>query len=644
MNLIERRIAHYDELLAAARGDVPVDTLIHGGRILNVMTGEVLPGDLAIHKGFIVRVFASDLASAERIDARGTIAIPAFIDPHVHIESSMVLPPQYAGVVAAHGTGTVLADPHEIVNVMGVDGFRLMADNANDLPIRLFLDIPTCVPSKRAAESSGADIRADDVREMAKLGGRKLGELMSYDEIVAGDPVMTDIVKAGWELGMPRDAHFPMIDALAGTFGTLNAGEKVTTAIGMIGGRLSGRAGLAFRTLVRKLREGDYPELDTYLVALGLTADHETYGPEIQIKLDHGMPLMISAHIFEMMETAPLFLEGVRRLRYKDSLGMCTDDLWPDELLEHGGMVSVMRRLVRHGIDPVDAVRFATLNNAKRLAVGGIREAAFLGALAPGMVGDVVLVADPLKAFHVQMVLHEGKVVAARGTAIVPSPPPEVPEAACHTVAVDPVTEETFEIAAPAGSGNHVRLRALKLPKPPALPFPNFVEDRVPVREGAIDTTGYAIIAVFNRYGRTEGGPVVGLIKDYALEDGALASTLAHDSHNLIVLGTNAADMATAVNAILETQGGMAAVRGGEVLAQLAFPVGGLMTADPADVIARDAKAFRKVIATLGLDPSSPILPFAIFSLPVAPGDKVTDRGLWDAKQEALVSLFVEEA
>jgi adenine deaminase len=292
----------------------------------------------------------------------------------------------------------------------------------------------------------------------------------------------------------------------------------------------------------------------------------------------------------------------------------------------------------------VDAVRFGTLNNARRLAIGGIREAAFLGALAPGMVGDVVLVADPLKAFDVQMVLHEGKVVAARGTVTVPAPQPRVPEGARHTVEVDPVTEETFTIAAPAGAGRHVRVRAFKLPKPPALPFPSFEETRVTVKDGALDTDGYAIIAVFNRYGGVDGGPVLGLIKNYSLENGAVASTLAHDSHNLIALGTNPADMATAVNAILETQGGMAAVRDGEMLAQLAFPVGGLMTTDPADVIARDAKAFRQAIATLGLDPSSPILPFAIFSLPVAPGDKVTDRGLWDAEQEALVSLFVEEA
>jgi len=644
MDLLKRRVEAYDELLAAARGDVPVDLVIQGGSILNVMTGEVLPGDIAIHKGFIVRLFAQKLEATERVNAAGTIAVPAFIDPHVHIESSMILPPHYAEIVAAHGTGTVFADPHEIVNVMGVEGFQLMMNNARDLPIRLFFDIPTCVPAKRAAESAGADIRAEEIRAMAALGGRKLGELMSYDEIVSGDPILTDIIKAGWSLGLPRDSHFPMISALVDTFGELNLGQKLGAALGMLGARLGLHAltGLAYRILTRKLRQGDYPLLDAYLVALGLTADHETYGPEIQIKLDHGMHLMVSAHIFEMPATAPLFIEGIHRLRYKDSLGLCTDDLWPDELLEKGGIAGVLRALIRQGIDPVDAIRFATINNARRLAAAGIPEAQFIGSLTPGMAADIVLLAQPLKAMNVQLVLHNGGVVAARGALTRPAPEAQVSAAVLNTVKVAPVSEETFRIAAPQGATREVRVRLLRVPKAPALPFPTFAIDKVPVRDGAVDTSGLIMIAVFNRYGRGTG-PVLGLIQGYTLTRGAVASTVAHDSHNLIVLGTNRADMALAVNTILATHGGMVAVREGAVLAQIAFPVAGLMSTEPADAVARDAGAFRQAIATLGLDPHSPILPFAVFSLPATPGDKATDLGLWDASAGAHVSLFVEE-
>ena len=646
MDLLQKRIASYDELLRAARGEIPVDLAIQGGRILNVMTGEILKGDLAIHQGFIVSMFTRNIQARQTIDARGKIAVPAFIDPHVHIESSMVLPPAYAEIAAANGTGTVLADPHEIVNVMGVEGWSLMADNAGDLPLRLFFDIPTCVPSKRGAEKSGADIRAPEVYEMARRGARKLGELMSYDEIVAGEPVMSGIVKAGWELGLPRDAHFPMISVLGGLFASLNPLQIAGVMIGMLGSKLFRWPGLNALPLAifrHQLRKQEFKELNAYLVALGLTADHETYGPEIQTKLDHGMRLMISSHVFlTLPQMMPLLLQAVRRLRYKDPIGLCTDDMWPDDLIAMGGMAGVLRCLVKNGIDPVDAVRFATLNNAQRLAQAGIPEAALIGALAPGMSADLALVAEPLKDFQIDLVIHEGAVVAEHGRLTNPVPTPKVPEAALDSVRVAPVSEEIFCIKAPADfHGNTARMRLLSLPKPPALPFPDMVEGDVPVVNGLIDAQGYVMIAAFNRYGDGKKVPVLGLIKGYTLKAGAVASTLAHDSHNLIVLGTNQADMALAANTVLEMKGGMAAVLNGQILARLPFPVGGLMTTGPVEEIAPQAAAFRKAIGSLGLDPKSPILPFAVFSLPAGPGAKVTDQGIWDADQQALVPLFV---
>ncbi len=288
MNLLQKRLQYYDELLSAARGDIPADLVIEGGRVLNVLTGEILEGNITVHKGFIVSMFSKSPLAKQRVDARGKIAIPAFIDPHVHIESSMVLPPAYAEVVAASGTGTIFADPHEIVNVMGVDGFAMMQDNSADLPLRLFFDIPTCVPSKRAAEYSGADIQAPEISAMAKLGGRKLGELMSYEEIIRGEPVMTGIVKAGWELGLPRDAHFPMISVLGGIFNVLNPLQKLGVIVGMLGAqvfKLRIFSALSSSIFTSVLRKQEYRDLDAYMVALGLPADHETYGPEVQIKV-----------------------------------------------------------------------------------------------------------------------------------------------------------------------------------------------------------------------------------------------------------------------------------------------------------------------------------------------------------------------
>lgn len=645
MNLLQKRIECYDELLRAARGEITVDLAIKGGKILNVMTGEILRGDLAIHKGFIASMFTKDIRARRTIDAAGKIAVPAFIDPHVHIESSMVLPPAYAEIAAVNGTGTVLADPHEIVNVMGVEGWKLMADNSRELPLRIFFDIPSCVPSRRGAEKCGADIQAPQVREMARLGGRKLGELMSIDEIISGEPIMSDIIKTGWEEDLPRDAHFPMIGVLGGLFSSLNPLQIAGVLAGMLGSKLLGWPGasaLSLAICTRHLRKQEYKDLNAYLVALGLTADHETYGPEIQLKLDHGMRLMISSHVFlTMPQMMPILMQAVRRLRYKDMIGLCTDDIWPDELYAMGGMAGVLRLLAKNGIAPVDAVRFATLNNAQRLSQAGIREAALLGALAPGMAADIALVAGPLKKFQIDLVVHSGRVVAEHGRLVDPVPAPKVPAAALDSVCVAPVKADTFRIAAPGAAGT-ARVRVFNLPKPPALPFPNIIEEELLVAEGQVDTRGHTIIAVFNRYGEGKDLPVIGLIKNYALKAGAVASTLSHDSHNLIVLGANREDMALAVNAVLENKGGMAAVENGKALAVLPFPVGGLMTTGSVAQAAPQAAAFRAALGTLGLDPKSPILPFSVFSLPAVPGVKITDQGIWDAEKNGFVSLFVE--
>ena len=643
MGLVEKRMAAYDALLAAARGDVTVDLLIKGGKVLNVMTGELLPGDVAVHQGFIVSLFRKNVAAKQTLDAKGMIVAPAYIDPHVHIESSMVMPPQYAATVAAQGTGTVFADPHEIVNVMGVAGFEMISANAHDLPLRLFFDASTCVPSKRNVESSGADIQAGEIRQMAQQGARKLGELMSFDEIIAGEPVMTEIVKTGWELGLPRDAHYPLLDDLIGVFTNLSAFEKVQVFGAIIGGQLLKLRflyGAAFRTLVPRLRQVDHTALNAYLVALGLTADHETYGPEAQIKLDHGMRLMLSSHIFNMGPTYPLLLAAVKHLRYKDAIGLCTDDIWPDDLVAKGGLAGVLRDLVANGIDPVDAIRFATLNNAQRLAQAGSPEAALIGQVSPGLSADLVLLREPLKNFQAAWVIHEGKVVAQDGKILTEIKAPQVPAQALDSVVLPAVNIDMFKIPA-TGQNGKVRVRLMDVPKAPALPFPKMIEEDLPVKDGLVDTSGLMLIADFNRYGKFNDRPVLALVKGYLLKAGAVASTLSHDSHNLIVLGTNPADMLQAAARVIEMHGGMVSVRDGQLLAEIAFPVGGLMTTGTAQEAGAKAHAFRLAIASLGLDSKMPIMAFAAFTLPAGPGAKVTDLGLWDSERKAFVPLLV---
>ncbi len=647
MNLLfQKRIELYDDLIKAARGEIQVDTVIQGGTILNVHTGDLLEGNVGIYKGFIVSLFNNDIQGSNTISAVGKTLIPAFIDPHIHIESSMILPQAYAQIASINGTGTIFADPHEIVNVMGVKGFSLMVDNSHNLPTRLYFDIPTCVPSKRGVETSGADIRVTEVKEMIQKGGKKLGELMSVEEIVSGDPIITDIIKAGWEMNVPRDSHFHLLlPKLGEAFSTLSIPQKMGLAIGMVGGkflRLNRLKTLPGKIFVDKLRSLDNRALDTYLVALGFTADHENYGPELQLKLDRGMRLMISSHIFAIPQMLPLLITSLKNLRYTDSIGLCTDDLWPDELVKKGGMLGLVKGLVKQGLDPIDVVRFATLNNAQRLAQAGIQEATLIGAIAPGLVADIVILEGPLKKFEISSVMHEGKLVAKGGKLLSSYPQPNIPPEALRTIEVKEISEKTFQIPfTPSIPQKTVMTRVLSLPKPPALPLPIIIEEEIPILNSVLDTTGYTIITVINRYKNGKKSPSRGLIRDYPINNGALASTVAHDSHNLIVLGSNIADMVIAAKKVVAMNGGMVASQNGEIIASIELPIGGLMSNKPLTEIAKSANSFRNALARLKLDPENPIYPFALFSLPAAPGGKVTDLGLWDDSQKKMLPLFV---
>lgn len=646
MDLLKTRIELYNELLKAARGEILIDTIIESGNIVNVLTGEVQQGNIGIHKGFIVSLFNNNIDAQQTINALRKTVIPSFIDPHIHIESSMILPTAYAEVVALNGTGTIFADPHEIVNVMGVEGFKLMIKNSQNLPTRIFFDVPTCVPAKRVAESSGADIRANEIIEMIHQGGKKLGELMSVDEIISGDPIMRDIIKTGWEEGVPRDAHFHwLLPSLAQAFTSLSLGAKLKLYSGFIGGkflRINRLYDLSVNVLVNTLRNLDNRSLDTYLVALGLTADHENYGPELQIKLDHGMRLILSSHIFSFPEMVPLLLRTVQRQRYKDTIGMCTDDLWPDELIKKGGMLGFVKALIKHGLDPIDVIRFATLNNAQRLAQSGIIEANLIGSIVPGQIADIIILDGSLKKVNIDTVIHKGQVVAKKGELLKHSPSPEVPSPALQTVKVPEISEKIFQIPAPSIAKDGIAMtRVLSLPKPPALPFPEIIKEEIPIDGSILDTEGYTTITVLNRYKDKKQPPSRGLIRGYPINNGALASTVAHDSHNFTVLGSNVSNMIIVAKKVIEMNGGLVASQNGKILANIALPVGGLMSTASLKELCKSAEKFRNALDKLGLDPSNPIMPFALFSLPAVPGAKVTDLGIWDDRQKKLVPIFV---
>ncbi|MBD3214722.1 MAG: amidohydrolase family protein [Candidatus Lokiarchaeota archaeon] len=641
MSLLDRRISNFDELLKAARGELPLDIAIRKIEILNVITGEILEGDIGIHKGFIVGLFDESLKANENINGEGKIAIPSFIDPHVHIESSMILPNSYSEIIAAQGTGTIFADPHEIVNVMGIEGFNLMKNNSQDLPVRIFFDAPTCVPSKRDAESSGADIRADQVTKMIELGASKLGELMSIDDIVSGDPILTDIIKTGWKNNIPRDAHFPLLD-LSQAFEMLSFKEKIGVYLGLIGSKIT--KGTHFNSvptkiLIKKMRQLDHSTLNAYLTALGDTSDHENIGPELRIKLDYGMRILLKTPLSDL---GGLLVESVKKLRYKDAIGITSDDVWLDELMEDGAMIGVIKELVGYGLDPIDAIRFATLNNAQRLAREGVKDMSLLGAIAPGMVADVILLNGRLKKFDVDIVINEGNIVAKEGKCISSIPKAKIPLEALKTIDVPQITENTFLIHSPKTDKQTIRTRILEVPEKSTLPLPMLSQEDIPIANGALDTSGYTMICVINRYGKSDKA-VKGLIKGFSVENGAIASTVAHDSHNFTIIGSNPNDMLLAAKSIIKSKGGITAYKNGNKLAHIPLPIGGLMSDAPIKNISNSITQYRKALDILGLDSSNPLLHFVVFSLPSVPGPKVTDLGLWDDQKGELVPLFMED-
>ncbi|TXT62786.1 MAG: putative Adenine deaminase 2 [Promethearchaeota archaeon] len=641
MSLLDKRISYYDELLKSARGEIPLDIAIRKIEILNVITGEILEGDIGIHKGFIVGLFDESLKANENIDGKGKIAVPSFIDPHVHIESSMVLPNAYSGIIAAQGTGTVFADPHEIVNAVGIEGFNLMKNNSKDLPVRFFFDAPTCVPSKRGAESSGADIRADQVTRMIESGASKLGELMSIDDIVSGDPILTDIIKTGWKNYIPRDAHYPLLD-LSQAFEMLNFREKIGVYLGLIGSKITkGRHfnSLPTKILIRKMRQLDHSTLNAYLTALGETSDHENIGPELQIKLDYGMRILLKHPLSDL---GGLLVESVNRLRYKDSIGITSDDVWLDELIQDGAMIGVIKELVGYGLDPIDAVRFATLNNAQRLSREGIKDMSLLGAIAPGMVADVVLLKGRLKKFDVDIVINEGKIVAKEGKCISTIPKAKIQPKALNTIDIPEITEDTFLIQSPKTDKPTILTRILEVPEKSAFPLPMLTQEDIPIANGTLDTSGYTMICVINRYGKSNKA-VKGLIKGFSIKNGAIASTVAHDSHNFTVIGSNPNDMLLAAKSVIDSKGGIASFKNGNKLAHIGLPIGGLMSDAPINNISNSIKQYRNALDNLGLDSSNPLLHFVVFSLPSVPGPKVTDLGLWDDQKGELVPLFLED-
>lgn len=565
------------QVIKIARGDEPADLLLKGGQIVNVFSGEVHDADVAIADGKIVAV-GSGYTAKETIDVAGQVIAPGFIDAHVHIESSLVPPPQFARAVVPRGTTTVITDPHEIANVLGLEGIRFMFDAAKYNPLSMFVMLPSCVPATDM-ETSGTRLRYYDIDSFKDypwvLG---LAEMMNYPGVVNGDPEVLAKIRAF--SGKILDGHAP---------------------------GLSGRL------------------LNAY-VAAGIGSDHEcTTVQEAREKLRLGMTIFIreatTAHNLDPL--LPLITPATSA-----RICWCTDDRQPSDLLDLGGIDYLIRRAIRQGIDPVTAIQIGTLNPANYY---GLHDR---GAIAPGRRADLVVL-DNLRNVTTQLVLRGGN-VAARDGQLVPydKPPRDIRVRSSMNIDWDRIS---FRVAAAGRRANVIGVI------PDQIVTEHLIEE-VTIENGeAVQDPGLDLlkIAVIERHTHS-GGHAVGFVKGFGLLRGAIASSIAHDHHNLLVVGADDESMFTAARAVGKLHGGLAVANKQEVLAQLPLPIAGLMSDQPIETVRAQMDDALRAAHQLGANLHDPFMAMSFLALAVIPALKITDQGLVDVVKFQKIPLFVE--
>jgi adenine deaminase len=562
-------------LISVARGDAPADVVLRGARVPNVFTGAVEEADVAIFAGRVAGL-GRDYVGDRVVEMDGAYVLPGFIDAHVHIESSLVTPPEFARAVVPRGTTAVVSDPHEIANVHGLEGIRYMLEASEGLPLTVFVMASSCVP----ATDMGTAGAALDAASLAELLGHPrvlgLAEVMNFPGVIRGDPAVLAKIEAFD--GRPVDGHAPGV---------------------------RGRS------------------LNAY-VAGGPASDHEcTSVEEANEKLARGLFLFIrEATNARNLDALLPVLDPTTERR----IALCTDDRQPPDLLDEGGIDAMLRRVVRAGHDPVRALRLATLNPAEHF---GLHDR---GAVAPGRVADLVVV-DELERLEVREVWVRGRKVAERGVALawdlpVPPTPPE------PKMAVD-LGDAPFQMAAEGGRVRVIEVVPDQIVTGHRIEAPKVEEGRL-VADTDRDLLKIAVVERHSGSGRVG----LGLVSGMGLDRGAIAGSVAHDHHNVIVVGADDTSMRTAVEAVVEAAGGLAVADGGRVLARLPLPVGGLMSQAPIEEVRVALDEVVGVARALGSPLHDPFMAMSFLGLEVIPALKLTDLGLVDVEAFAKVPLW----
>ncbi len=565
---------HVQHKLAIARGEVPAELLFKNARLVNVLSGEIYDANVAVDDGRIVGI--GDYKARKKIDLRGAYLAPSLIDGHFHVESSQLTAAEFARAVVPHGTGTVVIDPHEYANVLGLDGIRYVLESSKDLPIDFFIMLPSCVPATHL-ETAGARITADDLALMIaddRVAG--VAELMNYPGVYLG--AKSELAKIAVGKGKAVDGHAP---------------------------GLRGK------------------NLNAYALA-GVRSDHESVElEEAREKLRLGLHILLREGSTERNLAA---LAPMINAHNSANCSFATDDKLASDLVAEGHIDHAVREAIRHGVPPMAALQVASINTARHYRLQN------LGAIAPRFWADFI-VFDDLKRFRVREVYKKGRLVARDGKYL------------GRPAAAVPLPRGTMNLHYTPASIQ------MKCARPKKMRVIEIVPDQIVTREVialARVEAGQAVadvsrdilkMVVVERH-RATGNVGVGFVRGFKLRNGALGSTVAHDAHNVVVVGTNDRDILAAIRALEEMQGGQVAVADGAARAVLGLPIAGLVSDRPLEEVIERLNALNAAAHAMGCDLSAPFMTLSFLSLSPIPELKLTDQGLIDAVHMRKTTLF----
>ncbi|MFZ4834090.1 adenine deaminase [Rouxiella sp. Mn2063] len=573
----------------AALGQLPFDLLLRNARLIDMVTGEIRDADIGIVGSMIASVHPCGQyqQAIQTDDLAGAYLSPGLIDTHVHVESSHLPAERYAEIVVGQGTTTIFWDPHELANVLGVDGVRYAVESSRNLPLRVICAAPSSVPSTPGLEMSGADFKGQEMNTMLawpEVAG--VAEVMDMYGVLNGSERMLEILEAG-----------------------LNSGK-------LIEGHARGLKGA---------------DLQAYL-ASGVTSDHELTSAEDALeKLRAGLTLQIrGSHPYLL----PEIVHALQSLPHLSSqITLCTDDVPPDHLLEKGGLIALINILIEQGLKAEDVLRMATFNAAIRMQRND------LGLIAAGRTADIIIF-DSLKQIKPSQVYVAGVCVAKQGKMLFSPKAASNVQAPKNTMRLSPLQAQDFQLRIPGVTNGRARLRNIKGAR-----FTQWSETLVDVRDGAVLLPeGFSFIWVQHRHGRHDATPQLALLEGWGELRGAIATSYSHDSHNLVVLGRDPADMMLAANTLIASGGGMALSQHGELLAHIEMPIAGMLSELPAAELAKQFALLRELSAKVA-DWEPPYRVFKAIEgtcLACNAGPHLTDLGLTDGGLRQIVNPILE--